>query len=60
MSRVKIKIGEAWGTEEPRDRERASQARRSIGDCVQPYVDANGAYTRRQSIRMGWHLGPGA
>ncbi|MFD4529455.1 enolase C-terminal domain-like protein [Streptomyces sp. NPDC058470] len=56
IPRVKIKIGESWGRAEQRDRERITQARRSIGDVSDLYVDANGAYTRKQAIRMGRHL----
>ncbi|WP_329203182.1 enolase C-terminal domain-like protein [Streptomyces sp. NBC_01435] len=52
ISRVKIKIGESWGRAEQRDRERIAAARASIGDAAELYVDANGAYTRKQAIRM--------
>ncbi|MFJ2829145.1 enolase C-terminal domain-like protein [Streptomyces sp. NPDC087263] len=56
IPRVKIKIGESWGRAEQRDRERITQARRSIGDASHLYVDANGAYTLKQAIRMARHL----
>jgi L-alanine-DL-glutamate epimerase-like enolase superfamily enzyme len=56
IPRVKIKIGESWGRAEGRDRERIVQARRSIGDARELYVDANGAYSRKQAIRMARHL----
>jgi L-alanine-DL-glutamate epimerase-like enolase superfamily enzyme len=56
IPRVKIKIGESWGRAEGRDRERIAQARRSIGDTAEFYVDANGAYGRKQAIRIARHL----
>ncbi|MFJ8098494.1 enolase C-terminal domain-like protein [Streptomyces griseofuscus] len=56
LGRVKIKIGESWGTSEPHDRERIAAARRSIGDGTELYVDANGAYTHKQAVRLGPHL----
>ncbi|MFE4964395.1 enolase C-terminal domain-like protein [Streptomyces sp. NPDC056660] len=52
VPRVKIKIGESWGRAEQRDRERIAQARRSIGAAAEFYVDANGAYDRKQAVRM--------
>ena len=52
FSAVKIKIGEAWGSCERRDLERIEVARRTIGDEVELFVDANGGYTRKQAIRM--------
>ncbi|MFG2652625.1 enolase C-terminal domain-like protein [Streptomyces sp. NPDC048436] len=56
IPRVKIKIGEAWGRAERRDLERAARARRSVGDDCELYVDANGAYSRKQAIRVAGHL----
>jgi L-alanine-DL-glutamate epimerase-like enolase superfamily enzyme len=56
IPRVKIKIGESWGAGEARDRHRVSRARRSVGDGVELYVDANGGYTRKQAVRMARHL----
>ena len=53
IPRVKIKIGESWGSNEPRDLHRVGLAREAIGDQVELYVDANGAYTRKQAIRVG-------
>jgi L-alanine-DL-glutamate epimerase-like enolase superfamily enzyme len=55
IGRVKIKVGESWGRAEARDRERIAQARRSIGQA-ELYVDANGAYTRKQAVRLGPYL----
>jgi L-alanine-DL-glutamate epimerase-like enolase superfamily enzyme len=51
MSRVKIKIGEAFGTRPDRDLRRMAAARAAIGDA-QLFVDANGAYQRKQAIRL--------
>lgn len=52
ISRVKIKIGEAWGTRQSRDLERVAEARRSVGADTELYTDANGAYSRKQAIRV--------
>jgi len=52
IPRVKIKIGESWGTDTARDLERIRQARRIIGDDVELFVDANGGYHRKQAIRV--------
>jgi len=56
VPRVKIKIGESWGSAEQRDLARTALARRAIGDDVELYVDANGGYTRKQAIRMAARL----
>ncbi|MCU4183105.1 hypothetical protein K6U06_01940 [Acidiferrimicrobium sp. IK] len=53
IPRVKIKIGESWGARPERDLARVGLARRVVGDDVEFYVDANGAYTRKQAIRVG-------
>jgi L-alanine-DL-glutamate epimerase-like enolase superfamily enzyme len=52
IPRVKIKIGESWGTRPQRDLERMRQARDAIGDDVELFVDANGGYSRKQAIRV--------
>ena len=52
IPRVKIKIGESWGTEVARDLDRMRQARTIIGDDVELFVDANGGYGRKQAIRV--------
>ncbi len=52
IPRVKIKIGESWGTETARDLARIKQARRLVRDDAELYVDANGGYSRKQAIRM--------
>ncbi|MBQ1016804.1 mandelate racemase [Micromonospora sp. D93] len=52
IPRVKIKIGESFGTEMGRDLARMEAARRTIGDDTELYVDANGAYQRKQAIRV--------
>lgn len=56
MDKVKIKIGQSWGSEEARDLRRVALARRVIGPDVQLFVDANGAYNRKQAVRMGRRL----
>jgi L-alanine-DL-glutamate epimerase-like enolase superfamily enzyme len=52
IPRVKIKIGESWGTCEQRDLARIAFAREVIGPGVELYVDANGGYGRKQAIRI--------
>jgi L-alanine-DL-glutamate epimerase-like enolase superfamily enzyme len=52
IPRVKIKIGESWGTAEARDLARIAFARNVIGPGAELYVDANGGYTRKQAVRM--------
>ena len=53
ISRVKIKIGESWGGNERRDLSRVALAREVIGPETDLYVDANGAYTVGQAVRIG-------
>ena len=45
IPRVKIKIGESWGTDPTRDLRRMHQARTIVGEDVELFVDANGGYT---------------
>ncbi|ELR85622.1 hypothetical protein W7U_10380 [Mycobacterium sp. H4Y] len=52
IPRVKIKIGESWGSDERRDLDRIALARKVIGPDTELYVDANGAYQRKQAIRV--------
>jgi len=52
IPRVKIKIGESWGSNAKRDLDRIALARDIIGDA-ELYVDANGGYTRGQAVRQG-------
>jgi L-alanine-DL-glutamate epimerase-like enolase superfamily enzyme len=56
IPRVKIKIGGSRGRESVRDLARVRAARQVIGDEAELYVDANGAYTRKQAVRMGLAL----
>jgi L-alanine-DL-glutamate epimerase-like enolase superfamily enzyme len=49
--RAKIKIGESWGSREDRDLSRIALARKVLGDR-ELYVDANGAYSAAQAIRL--------
>jgi L-alanine-DL-glutamate epimerase-like enolase superfamily enzyme len=48
ISRVKMKIGR----EPDRDLERVRAARSAIGPAVELFVDANGAYNRRQALKF--------
>ena len=52
IPRVKIKIGEAWGRNPSRDLSRIRQARATIGPDTELFVDANGAYSAKQAIRV--------
>ncbi|MFC7303299.1 enolase C-terminal domain-like protein [Streptomyces monticola] len=56
IPRVKIKIGEAWGRAVERDLARVRTARKVVGPGTELYVDANGAYTRKQAVRIGGAL----
>jgi len=56
IPRVKIKIGESWGANERRDAQRVALAREVIGEAAELYVDANGAYTVGQAIRVADRL----
>ncbi|MEU0005132.1 enolase C-terminal domain-like protein [Streptomyces sp. NPDC006314] len=56
IPRVKIKIGESWGSRQARDLERVARARAGIGDTAELYVDANGAYTGGQAVRIAGRL----
>ncbi|GAB3137589.1 enolase C-terminal domain-like protein [Micromonospora sonneratiae] len=52
IPRVKIKIGESWGSAVGRDLTRMRQAREVIGADAELFVDANGGYTAKQAIRV--------
>lgn len=52
IERVKIKIGQDRGTSQARDVERMLIAREAIGDAAQLFVDANGAYTPKEAVRV--------
>ena len=56
IPRVKIKIGESWGSNEHRDTERVALAREVIGEGTELYVDANGGYTVGQAVRVAHRL----
>jgi len=49
LSRVKIKIGESWGSDVARDLRRIEETRAVIGPDTELYVDANGGYTTLQA-----------
>jgi L-alanine-DL-glutamate epimerase-like enolase superfamily enzyme len=51
IGRVKIKIGESWGTRVDRDLARMGVARDEIGGA-ELYVDANGGYAAAQAVRV--------
>jgi L-alanine-DL-glutamate epimerase-like enolase superfamily enzyme len=56
IPRVKIKIGESWGSDERRDLRRIALAREVIGPQAELYVDANGAYGTGQAVRVAQQM----
>lgn len=56
IPRVKLKIGESWGANVRRDLERVALAREVVGDEVDLYVDANGAFSAGAAVRVGQAL----
>ena len=56
IPRVKIKIGESWGTNEARDLARVALTREIIGPGPDLYVDANGGYSAGQAVRLAHQL----
>jgi L-alanine-DL-glutamate epimerase-like enolase superfamily enzyme len=56
LPRVKIKIGESWGTNPRRDLARVALARDTIGTGVELFVDANGGYRAQQAVRLARRL----
>lgn len=53
---VKIKIGQHFGTNVERDFARVDLARRTIGQDVELFVDANGGYSVGQAVRVEHRL----
>ena len=53
ISRVKMKIGR----EPARDPQRLEQARKAIGNETELFVDANGAYSRKQALELAEEFG---
>ncbi len=56
IPRVKIKIGESWGSAAWRDLTRVAQARQVIGRHTELYVDPNGGYSVGQARRIADQL----
>lgn len=56
LPRVKLKIGESWGTAVARDLERVSIARQVVGADTEVFVDANGGYDAQQAVRVAGSL----
>ena len=52
IPRVKMKVGQGWGSCPERDLQRVQVARQTIGDKAELFVDANGGYTPKQAVRM--------
>ncbi len=53
IGRVKLKIGQSWGSRIGRDLERVEVARRTAGPDVEVFVDANGGYRVGPALRVG-------
>ena len=56
IPRVKMKIGMAWGSQVEADIERVRLARRAIGPHAELFVDANGAYSTKQALRVATYF----
>ncbi|GAB2753966.1 enolase C-terminal domain-like protein [Salinifilum aidingensis] len=56
LSAVKIKIGEERGGNPERDLARTEFARNLVGEDAELFVDANGAYSPAQAVRVGRRL----
>ena len=52
INRVKIKVGKDFGQSEREDIQRVAAVRRSLGDDVAIYIDANNGYYPKQAIYM--------
>jgi L-alanine-DL-glutamate epimerase-like enolase superfamily enzyme len=52
IPRVKMKIGTDWGARPELDVHRVKVAREAIGPDAELFVDANGAYSTKQAIRL--------
>jgi L-alanine-DL-glutamate epimerase-like enolase superfamily enzyme len=53
IPRVKMKVGKDWGRSWAEDIARVRAVRRAVGDEPELYVDANGAFGRTLSRRLG-------
>jgi L-alanine-DL-glutamate epimerase-like enolase superfamily enzyme len=47
-----MKIGKDWGTQAANDLHRVKVAREAIGPNAELFVDANGAYSAKQAVRL--------
>ncbi|HEX3223978.1 MAG TPA: enolase C-terminal domain-like protein [Nocardioides sp.] len=56
IPRVKLKIGESWGSAVARDLERVALVRHVVGPEVEVFVDANGGYQAQQAVRVARSL----
>lgn len=56
LGAVKINVGEGWGGAVERDLHRVRLARTAVGPDVAVFVDANGAYSAGQAVRVGQRL----
>ncbi|HEY3831621.1 MAG TPA: enolase C-terminal domain-like protein [Acidimicrobiia bacterium] len=52
FERVKMKIGTRWGRDEEADLRRVALVREAIGGGPALFVDANGGYSAKQSVRL--------
>ncbi|HET7339213.1 MAG TPA: enolase C-terminal domain-like protein [Candidatus Dormibacteraeota bacterium] len=56
IPRVKMKIGTSWGTQIDTDLARITAAREAIGPTAELFIDANGAYSTKQAIRLAHNV----
>jgi L-alanine-DL-glutamate epimerase-like enolase superfamily enzyme len=56
MTKVKMKIGTGWGTDVAADLARVRLVREALGDTIELFTDANGAYDRKQAVRVARSL----
>ncbi len=57
IPRVKMKIGTDWGSRLDRDKDRILAVREAVGPEAELFIDANGAYTAKQAIRLAHEMG---
>jgi len=56
FDKVKIKVGESWGSRIERDLARTEVVRELAGESAEVFVDANGGYDRDQACEVGVRL----
>ncbi|MGH7778121.1 MAG: enolase C-terminal domain-like protein [Candidatus Dormibacterales bacterium] len=57
IPRLKMKVGKDWGQSQEEDLARAAAVRSAVGPGPELFVDANGAYTAKQAVRLARRFG---